>query len=725
VRAPLTSRGAHARLLARAHTPVTMAEPTSAASSLLETDPLHLNEPDLDSSLTDDTPPTDPRQRAGLDGLQSRTKASLKRFAYAPSGALGGFTIPKKKPAATSTATSPAQVEESGSYGLDSWDDAPPASQCVPRGGRTLGMAGWHPAQLGYGLAPSWDNYWSDPRFHPSYYEEDEEEIETPDETGSIGDLSLHSTAAVVPAAGPAPDSLVLASAPPDADADMLAQPEWDLAMLEEREAALGSETGPSVNPRLTTHVNTIWKRGSLNRVKELHDKHPRPVGVNLYKTTLNENIAGPLNAAPSPQAKFPYTRDLKLKGVQGLLTRAAVPVVRICEGIMRVDKKLTDKEHLDLALDGVTLMAAANQQLNQIRRDLLRPSLTPKIRAVCRMVKEEEPTEFVFPDFDESAKAAKQASGMVIAGRPGFGRARGGRRGGYTPYPSPGGFRPPFPGFQPRGGSFFGNRGECYYSQLSNNFLQSNDYLAACHSPLVSDKFVPLLSIDVSCLPASWLHAPTPLSNDAFSVCSRGSRLPQKSWRAPSGPGVSSLLQPDLVGEYAAPTPMVSLKWDYFQACRAKLCLATWRKYTSDPWLLRNVHGYKVEFMSPPVQVRPVHEIRLSGKETLIMSQEIATLLQKGVIALSVHEPNQFLSNVFLRDKKELGKYRMIFNLTQLNTFVQYRHFKMETLDTAIKMVTPGAHLASLDFTDAYYSLPLHVHHQKFFQIQFPRASL
>jgi hypothetical protein len=151
VRAPLTSRGAHARLLARAHTyHVTMAEPSSDASSLLDNDPLNLNDPDLDPSQADEVPPTDPRTHGGPDTLQSRTKASLKRFAYAPAGSLGGFTIPKKKPSATSTITSPtAQVDESSpSYGLDNWDDPPPASQCGPRGGRALGMAGWHPAQL-------------------------------------------------------------------------------------------------------------------------------------------------------------------------------------------------------------------------------------------------------------------------------------------------------------------------------------------------------------------------------------------------------------------------------------------------------------------------------------------------------------------------------------------------------------------------------------------------
>ena len=43
-----------------------------------------------------------------------------------------------------------------------------------------------------------------------------------------------------------------------------------------------------------------------------------------------------------------------------------------------------------------------------------------------------------------------------------------------------------------------------------------------------------------------------------------------------------------------------------------------------------------------------------------------------------------------------------------------------METLDTALKMVTPGAWMGSLDFTDAYYTLPVHPDHQKFLKFRF-----
>jgi hypothetical protein len=49
-----------------------------------------------------------------------------------------------------------------------------------------------------------------------------------------------------------------------------------------------------------------------------------------------------------------------------------------------------------------------------------------------------------------------------------------------------------------------------------------------------------------------------------------------------------------------------------------------------------------------------------------------------------------------------------MILNLTQLNEFVTYRKFKMDTFETALSLITPNCYMTSLDYTDAYYSLAI-----------------
>ena len=93
-------------------------------------------------------------------------------------------------------------------------------------------------------------------------------------------------------------------------------------------------------------------------------------------------------------------------------------------------------------------------------------------------------------------------------------------------------------------------------------------------------------------------------------------------------------------------------------------------------------------------------------------MDQEIYTLLQKGVIEEAYHSHGEFLSNVFLRPKKD-GSFRMILNLKNLNSHVEYNKFKMDTLQSILKLVTPGCYMATIDLKDAYYLVPVAQEHR------------
>ena len=56
-----------------------------------------------------------------------------------------------------------------------------------------------------------------------------------------------------------------------------------------------------------------------------------------------------------------------------------------------------------------------------------------------------------------------------------------------------------------------------------------------------------------------------------------------------------------------------------------------------------------------------------------------------------------------------------MILNLKRFNQYVAYHHFKMDTLDTVIKLMKPGCYMASIDLRDAYYTVAIHPDHQKY----------
>ena len=77
------------------------------------------------------------------------------------------------------------------------------------------------------------------------------------------------------------------------------------------------------------------------------------------------------------------------------------------------------------------------------------------------------------------------------------------------------------------------------------------------------------------------------------------------------------------------------------------------------------------------------------------------------------------YFSPIFLREKKE-NKHRLILNLKELNRFAPHHHFKIYTLKSALNMTRKGCFIASIDLTDAYYSVPIKNSLQNFFAFQF-----
>jgi hypothetical protein len=47
-----------------------------------------------------------------------------------------------------------------------------------------------------------------------------------------------------------------------------------------------------------------------------------------------------------------------------------------------------------------------------------------------------------------------------------------------------------------------------------------------------------------------------------------------------------------------------------------------------------------------------------------------------------------KFLSTIFVRPKKN-GEFRVILNLKKLNKFIPYQHFKMDTFESAVYLVS------------------------------------
>lgn len=113
-------------------------------------------------------------------------------------------------------------------------------------------------------------------------------------------------------------------------------------------------------------------------------------------------------------------------------------------------------------------------------------------------------------------------------------------------------------------------------------------------------------------------------------------------------------------------------------------------------------------------MQAKLPPQIRFSPEEVTVFDTEIRKLLDKNVIERANRVENDFISNIFTRKKRD-GTYRLILNLQNLNKDIEYHHFKMETIRSALCLVKQGCWMASIDLKDAYYSVPIYSTDRKF----------
>ena len=154
------------------------------------------------------------------------------------------------------------------------------------------------------------------------------------------------------------------------------------------------------------------------------------------------------------------------------------------------------------------------------------------------------------------------------------------------------------------------------------------------------------------------------------------------------------------------------------FVAGKIKYYYKNWKNITSDRFILDIVkYGLKIDFKNKP-QLVNVPKIPYNAEEKSIINLEIGKLLKKGVITKCQKEEDDFISTVFIREKKD-GTFRTILNLKYLNEFVEYKHFKMESLENVFQIIKKDVWMSSVDLKDAFFTIPVHILHQKHFKFE------
>jgi hypothetical protein len=155
------------------------------------------------------------------------------------------------------------------------------------------------------------------------------------------------------------------------------------------------------------------------------------------------------------------------------------------------------------------------------------------------------------------------------------------------------------------------------------------------------------------------------------------------------------------------------------FKAGRLKYFWENWRKFTSDPWIFQTLRGADIELASFPWQNVKPKQIEFTAAEAAFVENELAKLLAKQIVVECSRSPGDFISNIFLRPKKD-GSHRVILNLKRLNEELYYHHFKMESLNSALNLLRLGCFMCSIDLKDAYYTVPIDQKYVKYLKFEY-----
>ena len=152
--------------------------------------------------------------------------------------------------------------------------------------------------------------------------------------------------------------------------------------------------------------------------------------------------------------------------------------------------------------------------------------------------------------------------------------------------------------------------------------------------------------------------------------------------------------------------------------AGRLKHFTKNWEKITNDQNILKVIRGLKLDFIQKPHQNQGPHPIRMGKEDRHLMQLEIESMLEKGAIQPTKPSKDQFVSTVFLREKKDGGQ-RPIINLKKLNKIIPYIHFKMESISLLKDLLEQDDLMVKLDLKDAYFSVALHVSMRRYMRFR------
>ncbi len=513
----------------------------------------------------------------------------------------------------------------------------------------------------------------------------------------------------------------------------------------------IAENTCDDIDEGLTRMINNAFQKGIQKaKIDELIEATPRPANATgLRSVRVNTLI---WNLLQRPTRSF----DEKLQLIQTCMAKTGIKVARMVQLINDPHRLRHIDEIIDLGSDALAMLGHAFHHFALRRRELMKEEVDTRYRDLCTA--DIPHTALLFGDNleDEIKKIGlvNQTKYRVRPKRGGFG-FRGGRmrrRGGgigyqiprqnlhYREYNSAARARPSRGWHGSRG-----HRGRGFRGMHRNKTEKEGEEVSLSRPiarPIIGFRPMPLSAhvqphfgpssdklSDLSNVQAhdhdnnhAELHGD--LQSNKLNRARPMQAMPRPCYDHKQMKYNPMNTESKLHNEQSQSVSAASLRPRLDQSMKGTPCLAgrlqhfseQWASITSDKEILQTISGAVIAFENgiSPTQVEVKRNYRFNTTEDELITTEINSLLDNGVLEVTEHSDDEYVSNIFLRKKKN-GKYRMILNLKDLNQQIEYHHFKMETFEQALTIVSPNCKMASIDLKDAYYCVPVHPDFRKF----------
>ena len=131
---------------------------------------------------------------------------------------------------------------------------------------------------------------------------------------------------------------------------------------------------------------------------------------------------------------------------------------------------------------------------------------------------------------------------------------------------------------------------------------------------------------------------------------------------------------------------------------------------------------GYNLPFSHKPplTRVPLIRSGYANPRRDSYLQEALHSLLQKRAVEkVRVQSSLGFYNRLFIVPKPD-QKWRPILDLSALNWFLKVKTFKMETPESIRLSLQPGEWVTSLDFSDAYFHIPISPNSRKFLRFHF-----